>query len=154
LCKCGCGKVIFNPDSHYRYRDFIYGHANKNGNHPRLGVTQTEAEVTKRIKAMFRHFREKQPTYLEKELYWYLDNSDAKYEPQKQFGRTIVDAFIPELKLAIYADGRYWHDKPEVVKRDKRNEIRLRKRDIDVLRLSSIDNGYHLDLEPLKSVIG
>jgi len=154
LCGCGCGRVIMNPDSHYRYRRFIYGHNNKNGNHPRLGTEQAEKEVIKRTKAMLKHFRERKPTCIEKELYNFLDNVGVEYEPQKQIGRTIIDAFVPSLNLAIYADGRYWHTKPEVMARDLRNNSRIKSRGLSLLRLESIDNGYHLDLEPLKLVIG
>lgn len=154
LCKRGCGGVISNPDTHYRYRNFIYGHNNKNGNHPRIGVMQPEVEVVKRTKAMLKHFRTKAPTCIELELYGFLDSVGVEYEPQKQIGRTVVDAFIPNLNLVIYADGRYWHDKPEIRERDLRNDGRVLRRGYNLLRLSSVDNGYHLDLEPLKLLVG
>ncbi len=150
VCSCGCGELLLNPDNRGRCRKFIYGHNNKNGNHPRLGVVQSSDEVIRRTKAMLKHFRNKEPTCLEKELYEFLNCHDVVYESQKQFGRTIVDAFISNINLAIYADGRYWHDKPEIMARDKRNNDRLQNRGIEVLRLSSVDNGYHLDMELLK----
>lgn len=154
LCKCGCGGVVYNPDDHFRHRKFIYGHNNKNGNHPRIGITQTEDEVIKRTRAMFKHFRKKKPTCIEKELYDYLGGACIEYEPQKQISRTIIDAFVPSLNLAIYADGQYWHTKLEVIARDLRNNDRIKNRGFSLLRLKSVDNGYHLDLEPLKLLIG
>jgi very-short-patch-repair endonuclease len=150
LCKCGCGNIIMNPDNRGRRRLYIYGHQGS-GNRGRV---QSKEEVNKRLKSMMAHFREKNPTCLEKELYGFLNRSNINYEPQKQFGRTIVDAFIPNLNLAIYADGNYWHDKPEIKERDERNNKRLCDRGLDVLRLRSIDNGYHLDLVPLETLIG
>jgi len=153
LCKCGCGGTVLNPDNHFRYRKFIYGHNNKNGNHPRIGVIQTEDEVIKRTKAMLKYFRKKNPTCIERELYNFLDDAGIEYEPQKQVGRTIIDAFVSGLNLAIYADGQYWHTKPEVMARDLRNNDRIKNRGFSLLRLKSIDNGYHLDLEPLKLLI-
>jgi very-short-patch-repair endonuclease len=153
-CACGCGGIVMNPDSRGRYRKFIYGHNNKNGNHPRIGVTQPEAEVIKRTKAMLKHFRTKVPTCIELELYGFLDSVGVEYEPQKQIGRTVVDAFVPNLNLVVYADGRYWHDKPEIRERDLRNDGRVLRRGYNLLRLSSVDNGYHLDLTPLKLLVG
>lgn len=46
------------------------------------------------------------------------------YEPIRQFkidlgdGYTLVDAYIPALKLCIYADGAYWHGKTRAIIKD------------------------------------
>ena len=151
-CQCGCGQKVLNPDIRGRYRRYIYGHQNKLGLN-RKGKSQSEEEITKRTKSLLKHFRTKEPTCIERELYEFLDSMNIVYEPQKQFGRTVADAFVPSLELAIYADGAYWHNRPEVVEQDSRSNKRILSMGLKLLRLKSIDNGYHLDLDPLKHIL-
>jgi hypothetical protein len=108
-CECGCGGIIMNPDDHNRWRRFLPDHANKNGTHPQLGRKEPDANVEKRLDSLLKTLKEKGPTCLERDLYYYLDKQGVKYEKQKRIKRTIVDAFVKEFNLAIFADGEYWH---------------------------------------------
>lgn len=153
LCSCGCGSIILNPDDHYRYRKFLAEHRNSNGTHPRKGFKESDEHTRNRISKMFKRFKTKTPTCLEKELYKFLNDNKIYFISQKQIGRTCVDAFIPVFNLCIYADGNYWHSKPEVKKRDAKISKSLKEKGYKVLRLKSKDNGYHLNIIPLKKFI-
>ena len=52
---------------------------------------------------------------------------------------TIPDAYVPEGKVALYADGDYWHALPKVSARDKRQSERLKELGHVVIRLSESD---------------
>lgn len=151
-CKCGCGQVLMNPDSHYRYRKFIPEHRNSNGTHPRLGYIESEEHIQIRF-SKIRSTMLSRPTCLEVQLYSYLDTVGIVYEKQKQVGRTRPDAFIPQFKLCIYADGSFWHSRPENKERDSRaNKICL-ERGFEYIRLPDKDWGYNLDLRPLQQYL-
>jgi len=47
---------------------------------------------------------------------------------------TVVDFYLPEYKIVIYADGDYWHNIPEVRDRDKRQNRILEDKGYRVLR--------------------
>jgi len=145
--------VILNPDNRGRFRRYIYSHQANAGSNCR-GRKQSKEEIEKRLHSLHKHFNSKKPTGIELALYNFLDSTGLSYEKQKQIGKTLADAFVPSLKLALYADGRYWHDKPDVIVRDLRANAIIRSRGYNLMRLSSIDNGYHLDLKPLVSVVG
>ena len=57
---------------------------------------------------------------------WLIENR-IKYNKQKPIGNfTIVDFFIyPD--VCLYADGDYWHSKPERIKKDTEIDMKLRK---------------------------
>jgi very-short-patch-repair endonuclease len=148
-CKCGCGGFIMNPDTHYRYRNFIPGHVNKGGTNHNIGRIQSIGEKEKRIESMAKHFNSGKYTCLERQLYQFLELHGFEYIKQKQFSYTIPDAFIPSLNLVIYADGRYYHEKPEVADRDSRIDSTIKESGFNLIRLKSIDLGYILDLKPL-----
>ncbi len=58
------------------------------------------------------------------------------FEPQKHFrGIGIVDFFLPDFKIAIEADGIYWHGLPSAIEKDKRKDLALDQIGIRVLRL-------------------
>ena len=149
ICACGCGKTFLNPDDHYRYRKFLAEHRNAGGTHPRLGCTESEEKVIKRISKTHKRFKNKIPTCIELELYEFLQENNIEFEQQKQIGRTVPDAYISSINLCIYADGEYWHNKPEVIRRDTRITKQSQDKGFFVLRLKSINNGYNLDLQPL-----
>ncbi len=152
-CKCGCGGIIMNPDDHYRYRMFLTNHANKNGTHPRIGVKEPDENVEKRLDSLLITLKKKGPTCLERDLYYFLDKNGIEYEKQIRIKRTIVDAFVKSHNLAIFADGNYWHDKPEVAKRDVINTKILRDLGYKVIRLPSINYGKNLNFEALTDFI-
>lgn len=149
ICKCGCGKIVLNPDDHYRYRKFIPEHRNGGRTHPRFGYKESEEHVKFRVSRILSRFKNKVPTCIEKELYDYLDTKNIEYEKQKQVGRFIPDAYILQYNLCIFADGGYWHNRPEIVKRDKRCNVYLLKLGYNILRLKTLDLGYKLDLSTL-----
>lgn len=90
-------------------------------------------------------------TYLESELYSYLHSIGIDFEKQKQVHRCIPDAYIDSMKLCIFADGIYWHNKPEVIDRDKRINKELRKLGYRVIRVGE-DSHRRLDIHKLKTM--
>jgi very-short-patch-repair endonuclease len=151
-CKCGCGEIIMNPDSHYRYREFIYGHQNKNGFSALKGKIEDPDHVEWRISKSMSAVTNKE-TCLEKQLYEYLDCVGIEYEKQKQVGRTRPDAFIPSLGLCVYADGTYWHTKERDIQRDNRANACVISKGFMFLRLNCLDIGYILNLRPLQQFL-
>lgn len=152
-CACGCGGTVMNPDDHYRYRKFLPTHANKNGTHPRIGMKESDENVEKRLDSLLITLLKKGPTCLERDLYYFLDRNGIDYEKQIRIKRTIVDAFVKSHNLAIFADGNYWHSKPEVAKRDIVQNKTLRGLGYNVIRLPSINYGKNLNFEPLTDFI-
>lgn len=87
---------------------------------------------------------DKKETGIEKKVYEELKNLGLFFE--KQFlinGRFLVDAWIPSLNLIVEADGKYWHSLERVSKKDKKENLYLKKCGFNVLRLSEeeINNG-------------
>jgi very-short-patch-repair endonuclease len=154
ICKCGCGELLYNPDSHYRFRAFIHGHANKNGNHPRLGYKESEEHVCMRMKKALAGQRARVSTSIEKELYAYLDILGIEYDRQYQIGRFRPDAYVDKYKLCIFADGIYWHSKPNVIERDNRANAYLSDLGYKVIRLLSDKNNKLIGLENLNEYSG
>jgi len=60
-------------------------------------------------------------TELEFILYCLLHAWNMEFLKQQRFGRYVVDAYVPSLKMAVEADGDYWH-------RDSEKESRRRDR--------------------------
>ena len=81
------------------------------------------------------------PTSIELELYRVLDLLNVEYVSQYAVteARTVLDAFIPSTKTALYADGDYWHSLPKVKIRDQRQDLKLRELGYTVHRLSEKD---------------
>jgi len=71
----------------------------------------------------------------------------VQYEKQKLFGRAAPDAFIPDVSLAIFVDGEYWHRLDEVIQKDIRVTDKLRRGGLDVIRLDTYRN--KVDFFPL-----
>lgn len=60
-------------------------------------------------------------TLIEKKLWEELTKLDIKFKKNYHLGwHTIPDAYIPEGRIAIYADGDYWHNLPNWKERDIR----------------------------------
>ncbi len=66
-----------------------------------------------------------------------LDNLGIKYVDQHPIpeGRTVVDFYVPEQRLVIYADGDYWHSTPKVKNKDQAQDFILGMNGYKVLRL-------------------
>jgi very-short-patch-repair endonuclease len=148
-CKCGCGGMVKNPDPWGRYREFLSEHINKGSAHPRYGMKESQDKLEKRVATILATRLKVGPTCLERDLYKYLENNGIKYEPQKQITATIVDAYIPDLNLCIFADGEYWHNKPGAKVRDAKYTKKLEDLGYTVIRLSSWNYGYTLNFAPL-----
>ena len=81
-------------------------------------------------------FKSKMPTSIEKKVYDYLILKGIIFEKQKLInGRFVVDAYIPSLNLVVEADGGYWHNMDEIIKKDKAENAYLRKCGFKLLRL-------------------
>lgn len=75
-------------------------------------------------------------TAIEKVVASVLDELGVTYETQKVFGHFVCDFYIPSVNLVIEADGDYWHNKPEVKKRDRmKNYFLMVKVGLKLLRL-------------------
>ena len=48
-------------------------------------------------------------------------------ETEKQFGRYVVDCYLPEVHIAVEADGDYWHRRPGAPERDRRRDEYLER---------------------------
>lgn len=90
------------------------------------------------------------PTSIELTLYQILDSLGINYLPQYALteAKTIPDAYIPSLGIAIYADGTYWHSFPKVIAKDKRVNSELIKLGYKVIRLAEPD----LRKNPLQTI--
>jgi G:T-mismatch repair DNA endonuclease (very short patch repair protein)/endogenous inhibitor of DNA gyrase (YacG/DUF329 family) len=81
------------------------------------------------------------PTTIELMLYQALDVLGIEYIPQHPMPEagTVPDAYVPALKLVLYADGDYWHNLPKQAARDVRQDKRLASLGYRVVRLSEAD---------------
>lgn len=72
---------------------------------------------------------------------WLIENNII-YEKQKEILKSYPDFFI-EPNICLYADGDYWHDRPERKIKDEAINTRLRENGYVVIRLkgSEIING-------------
>lgn len=90
-------------------------------------------DKTKIIEAIAR--QKKSGTSIEILLENELKNSGLFYK--KQFpllGVTITDFYLPNYKIVVYADGDYWHLRPEVIERDGKINEKLVSAGFYVLR--------------------
>lgn len=79
--------------------------------------------------------QEKKSSGIERKTEKILKEFNIVYETQKSLLKiTRADFYIPSLKTVIYCDGDYWHNLPNYVKRDKRQNKLLRKAGYIVLR--------------------
>lgn len=87
-------------------------------------------------------------TSLEKSLYSMLLSMNLPFSIYGQYlaGPTMdyqLDAAIPELGIAIEADGEIWHNNPEKIARDKRRDIELSANGWTVLRFTDKELKEH-----------
>ena len=80
-------------------------------------------------------------TSIELKIEHLLAGLKLNYEKQKMIkeGKTIVDFYIPAQRIVIYADGDYWHSKPEVQRRDATQDLLLGLHGYNVLRLKGTE---------------
>jgi very-short-patch-repair endonuclease len=70
----------------------------------------------------------------------FLDMLGVTYEAQKPFpGIGIVDFYIPEQRIAVEADGTYWHEKEETKRSDAKKDRSLKARGVEVIRVPGTD---------------
>lgn len=90
------------------------------------------------------------PTSIELILYRCLDHFGISYIPQHPMveAGTVPDAYVPDRRLVLYADGDYWHALPLTAARDIRQNVKLAELGYTVRRLSEAD----LRRDPLGTV--
>jgi very-short-patch-repair endonuclease len=59
------------------------------------------------------------------------------FQPSACIGPWLVDFLIPDRRLVIECDGKYWHGRPEVSARDRRKNEWMRTHRFHLLRLTS-----------------
>lgn len=71
----------------------------------------------------------KGPTDIEQLLMNELDRRHIVYRSQHKIARWLIDITIPEHRIAIEADGDYWHSPPEQQEKDanKNHDLEIRK---------------------------
>ncbi len=77
------------------------------------------------------------PTSLEFALDLLLQSADLSYQAQKQFGRYVVDAYVPEHNIVFEADGAYWHQDKK--KEHLRDEYLINRGVLAVIHLTEQD---------------
>jgi very-short-patch-repair endonuclease len=81
--------------------------------------------------------KNKYDTSLEKSVQLVLDKLGVKYVKQCPIhGITLADFYIPEQRLVIQADGKYWHSLPGAKERDTRQDFLLMFNGYKILRLA------------------
>jgi DNA mismatch endonuclease (patch repair protein) len=102
---------------------------NKNGHH----TEETKEKIRqKRLlqKPMFRD------TIIEKIIEKELSKSNIYFIKQAPLcGVTITDFYLPEYRIAIYCDGDYWHNRLEIMNKDKKINSILSYNGFGIIRL-------------------
>jgi very-short-patch-repair endonuclease len=74
-------------------------------------------------------------TTIETLMYEEMERRGVTFVKQQVIdGFWVVDALIPGPRIVIECDGKYWHQKPEMIKRDKKKDAYLISRGYRVLR--------------------
>ncbi len=76
------------------------------------------------------------PTKIEKALHACLRNMAIDFVPEMKFGRFSIDIAFPALKLAVEADGTYWHSTPKQKVADARKDAKLAEAGWTLLRFT------------------
>jgi very-short-patch-repair endonuclease len=71
------------------------------------------------------------------------------YHPQFPVDWYVIDFYLPDLHLALEADGDYWHSSPEAVARDRRRDATLALLGIRTVRIRESDMDNAADLATL-----
>jgi very-short-patch-repair endonuclease len=91
----------------------------------------------------------KNGTSIERKVAAILVELGVEFVFQKVISRCIVDFYIPAQKKIIEADGDYWHNLPEVKKRDRLRDFFLKDRGFTILRLTESE----INDDPLPKII-
>jgi len=111
-------------------------------------VAKYTRTMTKKVRSQFRNgerkvngFRHWKQTDIEIILWNILDELKIKYHKNYPINlnrfTTFPDAFIPNKRVCIYADGEYWHNYPRYNSRDKETNKILQQNGYSVLRFWS-----------------
>lgn len=82
----------------------------------------------------------KKSTNIERAIEAELIKAGLCYEPQKALiGQTIADFYLPDSNAVVYCDGKYWHSRPEAIKRDARQNEALALNGFKVFRFTEAE---------------
>lgn len=93
----------------------------------------------------------KRETRIERILEQQLKDLNFSYEKQKPLLRSTVADFFVAPNFVIYADGDYWHSRPEVIDRDIRINTKLKEAGFKILRFS--ENSLVTDLPSVQNTL-
>lgn len=91
------------------------------------------------------YYQHKAPTSIETSLMDGLATRGIVFSAQYRIGRYSVDIAIVSHRLAIEADGEYWHRSDKVKERDARKTAYLKKQGWEVIRFSERQIKTHLN---------
>ena len=120
--KClNCKKDIERPRYHVKIRKHIVCSRRCQGIYYRRFVPRIDTGIEKMVEEAIK----------ERQLY---------YEKQYNLWNIcIADFYLTDYKMAIFVDGDYWHNLPNVVSKDKRQMKELNGRDIRIVRIWGSD---------------
>ena len=89
-------------------------------------------------------------TDIEKKIREWLEKENIPFKVQESIKNISVPDFVID-KVAVYADGDYWHSKPRRKYLDQRITIRLEKLGYKVLRFTGTE--IHKEFDKVASII-
>ena len=161
FCRCGCGGLLKNKTSQERRAIFLPNHFKKSREEmlamaknaikktqetlfKRYGTTnpaQVVGAMDKRRKTWKKRYGVtnvgllcSSPTSIEVKIWNYLSSLNVIFFRNYNVGRYFIDAAIPEGKIAVEADGDYWHRNRKEL--DTNKDKYLLKKGWTVIRLS------------------
>ena len=129
------------------------------GNNPHIGMKRSQ-ETRIRMSLQKKEFLKKHPekninrilaqrghtTGPEIKVEQYVKSLGLDYEKQFPIGRYLVDFYIPEINLAIEADGAFWHQDQDVdINRDK--EIIKQIDDISIIHIHFTEKRFSKNIQ-------
>jgi len=121
---------------------FKKGHKINLGKKNHLGKKHTEKTKEKmrlkRVEIMKAGINQKE-TKPEKIMKDILEKKNIKYEQQWRYKYGIADFYLPDYSTIIEVDGEYWHSRPEVKERDRRQTFWLKNNGYNIIRIPSND---------------
>lgn len=137
FCSRSCvNKNRISPKRKRRVR-LVCEHCNKTFYRLRCQMTDGRGRFCSRQCAAaytIRNLQKDTPTSIERALIEELDRRGIGYEFQHPVRRWILDFAFPKRKVAVEADGSYWHSLPNVIEKDARKDRDLARRGWTVLR--------------------
>lgn len=84
----------------------------------------------------YRRFIPRKETGIEVLFEEALKNRSLYYQKQYNLWNIcIADFYLDDYKIAIFVDGDYWHNLPNVVEKDRRQERELQGQDVRIVRI-------------------